>query len=276
MKPEPASTTPSEARFHVGTMGWSYADWNGVFYPDNSESRDWLSLYARAFDTVEIDSTFYGTPRESAVQNWSRTTPENFVFCSKVPRLITHEMGLHDVAEPLSEFVKAMAGLGPKRGPMLFQMPPDFTRDQLHALRALLPTLRDLADPDARFAIEFRHASLLTADVFALLKEHNVALAATDYAGMPRRFASTADFAYVRLIGKHGAFDNHRAVIEDRSEMVRRWASVMLRHQSQFREAWIFCNNDYEGFSPATGWKTQEALGLPTRQPASELQGSLF
>ena len=276
MENKPADPTPLAVPIHVGTMGWSYADWNGVFYPDNSENRDWLPLYARVFDTVEIDSTFYGTPRESAVQNWSRTTPDNFVFCAKVPRLITHDMELLDVAKPLSEFVKTMAGLGPKRGPMLFQMPPAFTRDQLDALNALLPSLREVADADAKFAIEFRHASLLTADVFALLKEHNVALAATDYAGMPRRFASTADFAYIRLIGKHGAFKSHRAVVEDRSQMVRRWASVLLRHQSDFREAWIFCNNDYEGFSPATGWKVQEALGLPTRQPASELQGNLF
>lgn len=260
----------------VGTMGWSYEDWVGAFYPEGTESRDWLGLYAQTFDSVEIDSTFYGTPRDSTIKNWVRATPEGFVFCSKVPKLITHDQGLRDVLEPLSAFVSAMAAMGEKRGPMLFQMPPSFTYDDLPALESLLPSLRDIADPDARFAIEFRHSSLLATDVFALLKAHNVALAATDYPGMPRRFVPTADLAYIRLIGRHGAFQSHRAVVEDKSGTVQRWASAVARHQSRFRAAWILCNNDYEGFAPATCWNVQDALGLPSRRPSAEMQGKLF
>ena len=260
----------------VGTMGWSYDDWNGVFYPEETESKDRLPHYARAFDTVEIDSTFYGTPRENTLQNWVRSTPDNFVFCSKVPKLITHDLGLRDALEPLSTFVRTMAEMGAKRGPMLFQMPPSFTYDELPALQALLPSLDETGDPDARFAIEFRHPSLLAAEVFTLLQAHNVALAATDYPGMPRRFAPTADFAYIRLIGKHGAFNAHRRVIEDKSDTVRRWAAALRRGQSRIERAWVFCNNDYEGFSPATCGSMQDALGLPSRRPASEMQGKLF
>ena len=169
----------------VGTMGWSYEDWNGVFYPEGAASRDWLSQYARAFDTVEIDSTFYGTPRSATIRSWVRSTPDHFVFCSKVPKLITHELGMRDALEPLANFVGAMAAMGDKRGPMLFQMPPSFTYDDLSALRALLPQLGRVGDPNARFAIEFRHISLLTAEVFALLRAHNVALVAADYTRMP-------------------------------------------------------------------------------------------
>jgi uncharacterized protein YecE (DUF72 family) len=260
----------------VGTMGWSYADWNGGFYPDGSESADWLALYARVFDTVEIDSTFYGTPRAATIQHWARSVPPQFVFCSKVPRIVTHDLRLVDAMGPLAEFVHAMAAMGAKRGPMLFQMPPSFTLGDVESLRALLAALHDLDDPGAQFAIEFRHPSLLTTDVFAMLREHNVAFAAADYPGMPRRFALTADFAYVRLVGRHGAFESHRAVAEDRSNLVRRWAAALSRRRAKFSRAWVLCNNDFEGFAPATAWSMQDALGLPTRRPAAELQGKLL
>src|SRR5690349_9546919 len=80
--------SPSIVPISVGTMGWSYTDWNGVLYPDGAENQEWLRLYARTFDTVEIDSTFYGTPRRSVVTHWLQSTPDSFVFCSKVPRTI--------------------------------------------------------------------------------------------------------------------------------------------------------------------------------------------
>src|SRR5258708_3756498 len=106
---EAAKTTLPPIR--VGTMGWGYADWSGVFYPAATPSRDYIALYARAFDAVEIDSTFYGTPRESQVKNWARATPDDFVFCPKVPRLITHELRLIGAEEELKRFVEVMGTL---------------------------------------------------------------------------------------------------------------------------------------------------------------------
>ena len=260
----------------VGTMGWSYDDWEGVFYPEATESRDRLKFYAHTFDTVEIDSTFYGTPRESVIQSWHRSTPGEFVFCSKVPNLITHELGLRNCLEPLSAFVQAMAGLGAKRGPMLFQMPPSFTYDEREALRDLLKCLPKLEDAEARFAIEFRHPSLLREELYELLRDHNVALAATEYDGMPRRFIVTANFAYVRLIGIHGAFSWHQVVQQDRSEAIKSWSNAIVKHQASIRECWVYCNNDYEGYAPETGRRMLESLGLPTRAPAAAMQGKLF
>jgi uncharacterized protein YecE (DUF72 family) len=179
------------------------------------------------------------------------------------------------VLDPLQNFVRVMALLGPKRGPMLFQMPPSFTLDEADALKTLLPELDGLNDPAARFAIEFRHPSLLTKEIFSLLADHNIALAATDYPGMPRRFVATADFAYLRLIGKHGAFEQHRETQADHSAVIRRWADVLQTHQSRFKATYVFCNNDYEGFAPVTCDKMKQALGLPVR-PSPEIQGSLF
>ncbi len=260
----------------VGTMGWSNADWNGVFYPNDTAARDMIAVYARAFQAVEIDSTFYGTPPETTVKRWKSATPEHFVFCPKVPRAITHDAGLVDVLNPLREFTRTMALLGAKRGPMLLQMPPDFTCDQLPALRDFLPILTEMQDPAARFAIEFRHRSLLGEDVAELLRAHNVAQVAADYAPMPKRFTPTADFAYLRLIGRHGAFESHREIQADRGPDIEKWASAIRDNADKFQAAYVFCNNDYEGYSPATCNTFRRLVGQETVDRPPEAQGSLF
>jgi uncharacterized protein YecE (DUF72 family) len=273
---ENATGTPRANPIRVGTMGWGYVDWSGVFYPTETPSRDYIALYARSFDTVEIDSTFYATPKEAQVKHWGNLTPESFLFCPKVPRQITHDLRLVNAQEPLAEFVRVLGLLGPKRGPMLLQMPPDFTRHELDALQAFLPTLRELNDPTARFAIEFRHRSLIGSDVSALLSEHGVALANADYAPMPRRFEITADFVYLRLIGRHGAYLQHRESQADRTPDMKRWAAALRENQSRLSAAFVFCNNDYEGYSPVTANRFKALVGLPVCQPPSDAQGCLF
>jgi uncharacterized protein YecE (DUF72 family) len=236
---------------HVGTMGWSDADWQGVFYPEGAKAGEYIRLYAQAFDTVEIDSTFYGTPREKQVTQWAQMVPNGFTFCAKVPRVLTHDMRLRDIGEPLAGFVRVMGLLGEKRGPILLQMPPDFTRHELDNLRALLPTLHKLGDPSVRFAIEFRHRSLIGPDVSQLLREHNVALALTDYVHMPRRFELTTDFVYLRLIGRHGDYPKHDRSYADHTPKMQTWADALRTHQSQLTASYVQCNNDYEGYSPS-------------------------
>jgi len=261
---------------HVGTMGWSYADWNGPFYPAAGPGKQAITLYARAFDTVEIDSTFYGTPRETTVRQWADAAPPGFLFCPKVPRMITHDAGLRKVGVPLEGFVATMALLREKRGPILIQMPPGFTRDQLPELQAFLPLLTQLSDKTARFAIEFRHRSLIGADVADMLADYGVALVAADIAGMPKRLELTTDFAYLRLIGKHGAFDQHREPQADRSAEIGRWIAALRANQSHIEAAYILCNDDYEGHAPATVNKVRQALGLAPVEKPPEIQGSLF
>lgn len=266
---------------HVGTMSWSNEDWaGGVFYPQGAASRDYIRLYAQTFDTVEIDSTFYGTPRETQALAWAQAVPDGFTFCPKVPRVITRDMRLRDVSEPLSHFVRVMGLLGPKRGPMLLQMPPDFTRQELDNLREFLPALTALLkeqnDDTARFAIEFRHRSLLTPDVSRLLADHNVALALNDYSGMPRRFELTTDWTYLRLIGRHGDYPRHDRPYGDRTPHMQTWADALRAHAPKLQSVYVQCNNDYEGYSPATANKLLQMLGLPTRANPAPAQGSLF
>ena len=260
----------------IGCSGWNYDDWNGVLYPPGVASRDRIAHYARVFDTVEIDSTFYGTPPETYVRHWAQATPEAFRFCPKVPRLITHDLGLKDVAEPLAAFVKTMSLLGPKRGPMLIQLPPSFTRAELPTLKAFLPTLQALDDPTARFAIEFRHRSLIGPEVSALLQAHHIALVANDYPYMPRRFEVTTDFVYVRLVGQHGAFNQYYERQADRLAEITHWANALRTQRDRFAAAYILCNNDYEGYAPETCNRFLQQLGLPNREKPPEIQGSLF
>ena len=261
---------------HVGTMGWSYEDWAGAFYPEGTPAREYIRLYAQTFDTVEIDSTFYGTPRENQVRQWAQITPDGFTFCPKVPRVITHDMRLRDVGEPLAEFARVMRLLGAKLGPVLLQMPPDFTRHELDNLRAFLPTLQNVDGASLRFAIEFRHRSLIGADVSQMLTAHNVALALTDYAGMPRRFELTADFLYMRLIGRHGDYPRHDRLYGDHTVHMQTWANAILTHQTRFQSAHIQCNNDYEGYAPTTANRFKQMLGLTVNANPPPAQGSLF
>ena len=169
-----------------------------------------------------------------------------------------------------------MSLLGAKCGPILLQMPPDFTRQELDNLHDFLPTLRQISPAGLRFAIEFRHRSLLAPDVSQLLREHNVALALTDYVSMPRRFELTTDFLYLRLIGQHGTYPHHDKRYGDHTHDMQTWADAIRAHQSNLTAAYIQCNNDYEGYSPDTASRFQQMLGLPVRPVPASVQGSLF
>ena len=263
-----------EAR--IGTIGWGYADWNGYFYPSDMQSRDALPTYSKVFNSVEIDTTFYGVPRESTVQNWVKSTPDDFIFCPKTPRLITHDLGLIGAEEPFRRFVDVMSHLGKKLGPILIQLPPSFTVVDLPALRSFLGILDTLDNPGLRFAVEVRSSSLLIEDLYQLLGEHQVAFVSIDWVGMPRRFEVTADFVYVRLLGKHDAFETHHKVQSNRQKDIEKWGQVFIRNQNSIEKIFIYSNNDYEGYSPSTSNRMKIELGLPIVEPVVEVQGSLF
>ena len=264
------------AEVRVGTLGWGYSDWSGVFYPSEAASREYIRLYAQTFNTVEVDSTFYGTPRPTLVEHWRKVTPDNFLFCPKVPRQITHDLRLVNAARPFDDFVEVICGLGPRLGPMLLQMPPDFTQEEIGSLRNFLPSLRQAGRESLQVALEVRHRSLLTPEVTDLLKEYNVALAATDYISVPRQFTITADIAYVRLIGRHNSYPEYRAPQVDRTNDLELWRESIEAGLPRVSAMHIFCSNDYEGFGPATANKLKTVLGLPTSGPPPDPQGSLF
>jgi len=158
----------------LGTSAFTADGWQGSFYPPGMKSRDFLSYDATQFATVEVDSTFYGCPSESTVNNWFARTPEDFISSVKVPQVITHEKALVDCDPEFEEFVKTMEILGPKLGPMVFQFPFfdrwKFTK-QDSFLAVLAPFLKKLP-ADHKFVIEIRNKTWLDANFADVLREH--------------------------------------------------------------------------------------------------------
>ena len=258
----------------IGTQGWNYTAWVGPLYPPGTRPSEFLSTYARAFRSVEVDSTFYAVPDVRAVRAWAERTPPEFTFALKMPKEVTHERRLRDADEVVHGFVDRARELGSKLGPVLLQMGPDFEPDELPAIETFLPTL----PTDIRFAIEFRQSRWMSADVrpylMDVLSRHGVALALSDGRWIPRDAMlelaehPTADFLYVRWMGPDREITDYSHVQFDRSEEMRAW-SVALKCAANTRDIFGFFNNHFAGHSPASAREMQRLLGQQPVDPES-------
>ncbi len=181
-------------RVLVGTSGYNYPEWKGPFYPAKLPATKMLSYYAERLPTVEINYTFYRMPNAKIVAAWSEATPPQFTFVLKAPKRITHDSRLKFVDKPLAYFCETARALGPKLGPLLFQLPPNFKKDA-ERLRDLLPLIPE----GVRCAFEFRHATWFADDVYELLRGRNAALCIADTEEATTPLEVTADFGYFRL-----------------------------------------------------------------------------
>ena len=178
----------------MGTSGYNYPEWRGSFYPEKLRAAAMLPFYAERFSTVEINATFYQMPTATTLAGWDRATPSSFVFTLKAPQRITHMRRLHDVDELVRLFCDTARTLGPKLGPLLFQLPPNFARD-----RDRLADLLVLIPPGLRCALEFRHPSWFADDVYELLRARNAALCIADTEEGTTPDVTTASWGYLRL-----------------------------------------------------------------------------
>jgi len=248
----------------IGCSGWNYDHWrNGVFYPPRCPAHLWLEYYARHFDTVEVNSTFYRLPRPSAVARWVQETPPDFVFAVKVSRYLTHIKRLQEPGLHLPLLLGRIEPLlrSPKMGPLLWQLPPTFRRDDERLASAL-----DAAPPDLRHAVEFRHASWFAPDVTSLLRERNVALVIADRPEIHafQTHQLTADFTFVRFhSGTRGQRGNYsERELDEWADRIRGWAADVA--------VYAYFNNDWEGFAVrnALGLKKRLAAATSARRPA--------
>lgn len=267
-------TLLDQSAWFIGTMGFSYKDWDDVFYPSGSSPNDYLAYYSRVFNSVEIDSTFYGTPRKRTVERWKQSTPDGFRFCLKMPRLITHDSGLTNVHGLVQEFIDSACLLDKKLGAVLIQFPPSFTIDQLDRLEAFCTRL----PVDICFAVEFRDQSWYTASsqIANMLGENNVCWAATEYPGLPAIIQRTSSFIYVRWIGQHGAFRQHTYERIDRSREIDGWIEEILHNHNAAEAIYGFFNNDFAGFAAGTAIRFCTKAGLPVQVPKRPIQGKLL
>ena len=280
------------ARVRVGCQGWNYDDWvtppagtRSVFYPRGTRSANMLDSYARAFDTVEVDSTFYAVPSDSTFDGWKRRTPEGFTFALKLPREITHEQALRgaQAARVLEEFCRGARRLGEKLAAVLVQLPPQFeaTQENAHALAEFLPLLPE----DIRFAVELRDSFWFEDDTLAPLARHahvSLALVEGPWATRERMWRAaaplieTTDFVYVRWMGDRdlARFDE---VVRPRDANLQKWAAAIERLRERVPHTFAYFSNFYEGHAPASANKLKMLLGQLIVEPEElENQPSLF
>jgi uncharacterized protein YecE (DUF72 family) len=239
-------------RIRIGCSGWNYASWREVLYPKGCPQRRWLARYAEEFDTVEINNTFYRLPSRDAVANWVEQTPPDFVFAVKSSRYLTHIKRLTDMDQGVGRLLERLEPLAtsPKMGPMLWQLPENFHRDD-ERLAFALDRL-----PPGRHTFEFRHPSWFADEVLALLRAHGVALTIGDHPERPwQPHTLTADFAFVRLhYGSRGRRGNYSETELDA------WADE-LRRLGRRAEVFAYFNNDWEGFAVRNAQGMARRLG---------------
>jgi uncharacterized protein YecE (DUF72 family) len=233
----------------LGTSGWSYPGWRGVFYPPGLPSRRWLEFYAGRFPTVEINMTFYRLPSPAMLTGWSERTPPDFCFTLKASRLITHLKKIRDVKEDVDRFYGLAEILGKKLGCILFQLPPFLTMDLglFSDFLAALPAA-------CRNVIEFRHPSWYDERVFELMRKRQTALCIVPSGQVPTSPVETSDVAYVRFHGPSGRYDASYSDAE-----LAGWAETIGRLRAA--ERFVYFNNDYRGFAVQDCLRLREMLG---------------
>ena len=274
-------TVPRVGRIRIGISGWTYAGWRGDFYPRGLVQRKELAYAAERLSSIEINGSFYSLQRPTSYASWREQTPDDFVFAVKGGRFITHMKKLRGVETALANFfASGVLGLGPKLGPVLWQLPENlrFDPDVVDAFLSCLPRTtgaaaalaekhddkvkegRSLTETEAdvplRHALEFRSATFVDEAAYALLRRHEVACVLADTAGKwPKVEQVTADFAYVRL---HGDKELYASGYSDTS--LREWADRCRGWAAQGLDVFVYFDNDIKGYAPHDAMRLIELL----------------
>jgi uncharacterized protein YecE (DUF72 family) len=246
----------------IGTSGWHYQHWRGLFYPRSLPSGKWLELYAQRFATVEINNAFYRLPEPKAVTGWAAAVPDDFVMAVKASRYLTHIRRLRDPGESVTRLLQRLAGLGSRLGPLLLQLPPNLRIDTT----ALDATLAALSDRPV--AVEFRHPSWYVPETRRLLEKFDAALCLTDSRGPQTPWWRTAKWGYVRFHqGRSQPPSGYgRAALQT-------WADRLAELWPPDADLFVYFNNDRHGCAPRDARRFASAVaraGLsPSRVPAA-------
>ncbi len=240
-------------RIWIGTSGWHYKHWLGNFYPSGLPSSRMLARYLEAFDTVELNNSFYKLPAPSALTSWRESTPPHFHFAVKGSRFLTHMKKLKDAQDGLNRFLNAVEVLEPKLGPILFQLPPgwEVDLDRLAAFLAIFPTYH-------RCAFEFRNPTWNTPQVYDLLAKHNAAYCIFDLAGYASPVQVTTDFAYIRL---HGPGGKYQGTYSDAA--LQQWAHTITAWNKNLSAVYVYFDNDDSGHAPRDALRLKALVDPP-------------
>lgn len=225
------------SQYYIGTSGFVYAHWRGVFYPPDLPQSKWLDFYAHHFSTVELNNSFYRLPSEQAFISWQEKTPEKFLFSLKANRFITHIKRLKDVEEPLNNFLSRALLLKGKLGPILFQLPPN-----MHKKKEVLENFLKILPQGLNYVIEFRHHSWMEGEVFELLRLYNIGFCVFDMPGFTTPIIATTEFAYIRF---HGSQSLYSSCYTDKE--LKEWAKKIKDLKAKI--TYIYFNNDAYGYA---------------------------
>jgi uncharacterized protein YecE (DUF72 family) len=241
------------ARIFIGTSGWVYGAWRGLFYPPTLPDAQRLSYFANRFRTTEVNYSFYHVPSTDTYRKWLGLVPPDFVFSLKANRVITHVARLQEVGPPWNDFVRGARQLGHQLGPILLQFPPSFRKD--HAVLAAFLEMASRTSVHIRLVFEFRHPSWFVEDTYRLLRRHGCALCIADGPRYPRANEVTADFAYVRF---HGHAPREAPWYAD--EDLRQEAKFIRRLARQGIDTYVYFNNDALAHAPANAARLSELV----------------
>ena len=237
---------------HVGTSGWQYRHWRGVFYPPGLASARWLNFYVSHFKTLELNVTFYRQVDPNTYEKWRDSVPGDFLFSAKMSRYITHIRRLHVDASAVKRFIDAVTCLSDRLGVVLIQLPPSLKFDQ-----DLILAFFDLLDPRLRYTVEARNKSFLCDQFFQILSQRNMAWCISESAGRyPYAETVTAEFIYLRLHGRDKLYASSYTdgQLKEIAEKIGKWG----------KETFVYFDNDFEGFAVMNALRLQEILAPRT------------
>jgi uncharacterized protein YecE (DUF72 family) len=235
----------------IGTSGFHYKHWKGSFYPQKTPDAAMLDFYTRHFDTVELNNSFYRLPTAAAFECWRDATPEHFLFAVKASRFITHNKKLKDPENAVNNLLPRAAHLGPKLGPVLFQLPPKWrvNSERLQSLLRILPR-------DVRYAFEFRELSWMTGEICTILRQANAAFCIYELAGYRSPISITADFTYVRLHGP--ASGKYQGSYSE--QQLSQWARQIECWAKQLKAIYFYFDNDQAGYAATNALRLREMV----------------
>jgi uncharacterized protein YecE (DUF72 family) len=235
----------------IGTSGWTYDGWRGPFYPPEVPKRRWLHAYSQVFPTTEINGSFYRTPSLEAVRAWREQTPQEFLFAWKASKFITHWKRLSAQCRNSLELMESrLKELGPKLGPVLFQLPPQFKADR-QRLAAFLKMLAKRR----KYAFEFRDPSWYQPPILKLLAEHDIALCLSDHRDAPAPWEVTAGHVYLRGHGPTGEYKERY-----RKQTLNRWTAAIRSWRRRRRSVYCYFDNDQKSAAPLDAQQLTELL----------------
>lgn len=238
----------------IGTSGWVYNHWRGVFYPKDMPQIQWYSFYASEFDTVEINNSFYRLPSAEMFQAWRRQAPPGFLYAVKASRYLTHMKKLKDPEEPLQRFFERADHLGSTLGPVLYQLPPRW-KVNLPRFEHFLSVL----PKSHQHVVEFRDASWLILDVFRVMEQYHVAHCIHDMQPLEIPIRVTAPPVYIRFHGD----TKHRGNYDEQT--LATWATRIAEWQAQKLPVFAYFNNDVGGYAVKNAKTLKELVAKESR-----------